>query len=350
MNKKKAIGIVLIILSLISLISSIFWLVVVTQNERTLAEEEYVEDASLGLVEFDKTSLEQDIQTQWILVGFCSISFLILLIFGIALCMSKEKIEPSKPQQIIIHQSSQPPFHYTSQLPTPEISSSLNKNTTLINMENSSSLKVKEDFEKPTKFFRSKLCKPGNLFKCKDNSTPSKEKDWIKNGLFFAREEKYEEAIKSFDKALEINPHYSKAWNNKGIVLAKLKKYNDAIKCYDNALNIEPSNEYAIKNKLIALDKLNQENDQKSESQEILQKQSNSEKISTHTSQTNEEVTPIKKEQISSVISSPSNEILNNEIEKNGISNKELLNLLELRLIKGEITEKTYNELKKKYE
>jgi tetratricopeptide (TPR) repeat protein len=50
----------------------------------------------------------------------------------------------------------------------------------------------------------------------------------------------YEEAIKCYDKAIEIEPNNAEAWNNKGIVLGRLSKYEEAIACYDKAIEIEP--------------------------------------------------------------------------------------------------------------
>ena len=49
---------------------------------------------------------------------------------------------------------------------------------------------------------------------------------------------KYYEAMKSYDKAIEINPRDSDAWYNKGITLAKLGKFDEAIKAYDKATEI----------------------------------------------------------------------------------------------------------------
>ena len=55
---------------------------------------------------------------------------------------------------------------------------------------------------------------------------------------------KYDEAIRAFDKAIEINPNDSDAWNEKGIALGKLK-YDEAIKAYDKAIEINPQDSNA---------------------------------------------------------------------------------------------------------
>ena len=42
---------------------------------------------------------------------------------------------------------------------------------------------------------------------------------WNNKGVALAKLNKSDEAIKAYDKAIEINPHNSNAWNNKGVAL-----------------------------------------------------------------------------------------------------------------------------------
>jgi tetratricopeptide (TPR) repeat protein len=72
---------------------------------------------------------------------------------------------------------------------------------------------------------------------------------WNNKGLALDDLNKYDEAIKAFDKAIEINPQYSLAWYNKGRALYKLNKYDEAIKAYDKAIEINPQNSDAWSNK-----------------------------------------------------------------------------------------------------
>jgi len=60
---------------------------------------------------------------------------------------------------------------------------------------------------------------------------------------------KYEEAIACYNKVLVINPRYEYAWFNKGNSLVNLGRYEEAIACYDNALQIEPKYKPAWINK-----------------------------------------------------------------------------------------------------
>ncbi|MEG3057263.1 MAG: tetratricopeptide repeat protein [Methanoculleus sp.] len=65
--------------------------------------------------------------------------------------------------------------------------------------------------------------------------------------------DRYDEAIRCYDRALEIDPEYAIAWNNKGAALANLGRYDEAIQCYDHMLEIGPEYAGAWNNKGIAL-------------------------------------------------------------------------------------------------
>ena len=58
-------------------------------------------------------------------------------------------------------------------------------------------------------------------------------------------------------RAIEMDPNYGFAWLSKGgDVLKDLKRYDEAIKCFDRALEIGPSNEFARSGKSVLLQKL----------------------------------------------------------------------------------------------
>ncbi len=46
---------------------------------------------------------------------------------------------------------------------------------------------------------------------------------------------KHEDAIKYFDKAIEIDPKFSNAWLNKGVALDKLGKDEEARESYEKS-------------------------------------------------------------------------------------------------------------------
>ncbi len=65
--------------------------------------------------------------------------------------------------------------------------------------------------------------------------------------------DKLDEAIKAFDKAIEIDAQYTYAWYNKGHVLELLDKFDEAIKAFDKAIEINPQYAKAWYNKGVAL-------------------------------------------------------------------------------------------------
>jgi tetratricopeptide (TPR) repeat protein len=64
----------------------------------------------------------------------------------------------------------------------------------------------------------------------------------VSKGMAFQGLEKYEEAIRCYDKALEIDPKAVPALVMKGSAFQDLKRYDEAIRCYDKALEIDPKN------------------------------------------------------------------------------------------------------------
>jgi len=67
---------------------------------------------------------------------------------------------------------------------------------------------------------------------------------------------KSEEALIYFDKAVETNPDEDKAWYDKGTCLDSLRRYQEAITCYDRAIDIDSRYVKAFNNKGAALKKL----------------------------------------------------------------------------------------------
>lgn len=69
---------------------------------------------------------------------------------------------------------------------------------------------------------------------------PKYAEAWNSKGIVLYKIGKYEDALKAYDKALEINPKYAEAWNSKGIVFGELGRYADAKKAYEKALELNP--------------------------------------------------------------------------------------------------------------
>ncbi len=65
-----------------------------------------------------------------------------------------------------------------------------------------------------------------------------------------------EEAIVSYEKAIEINPKFLTAWKNIGIDLRRLGRLNESLQAYDRALEIDDKYALAWYNKGLALHEL----------------------------------------------------------------------------------------------
>jgi PGF-CTERM protein len=77
--------------------------------------------------------------------------------------------------------------------------------------------------------------------------------EWNNEGAGLLIEGKYEEALKAFDRTLEIDQQNTMAWNNKGFTLYLLERHEEAIGCCDKALEIDPQDVGAWNNKGLAL-------------------------------------------------------------------------------------------------
>ena len=63
----------------------------------------------------------------------------------------------------------------------------------------------------------------------------------VQQGVALGDLGKHDEALKSYERAIEINPNDAEAWYNKGAVLGNLGKHDEALKCFDKAIEINPN-------------------------------------------------------------------------------------------------------------
>src|ERR671924_972187 len=64
---------------------------------------------------------------------------------------------------------------------------------------------------------------------------------WIKKGYAHFHLDEYTAAISSYDKALEIDLNNAEAWNLKGLAYYKMKNYDQAIRACEKAIDINPN-------------------------------------------------------------------------------------------------------------
>jgi tetratricopeptide (TPR) repeat protein len=69
---------------------------------------------------------------------------------------------------------------------------------------------------------------------------PLNEDAWRSKGMALLNLSKYDDAIFCYDKVLEINPDDATNWFDKAEALEKLSKYDDAIFCYEKGFKINP--------------------------------------------------------------------------------------------------------------
>ena len=63
---------------------------------------------------------------------------------------------------------------------------------------------------------------------------------WNFKGVTFIGLGRYDEALQALDKAIELKPDYASAWADKGWVLNSEGKYNESIQALDKAIELEP--------------------------------------------------------------------------------------------------------------
>lgn len=66
---------------------------------------------------------------------------------------------------------------------------------------------------------------------------------WYNKGLFHEHVRHKIEALKCYDKIIEINPNHVKAWIKKGLIHEGWGSWDDAIKCYNKAVEINSNYE-----------------------------------------------------------------------------------------------------------
>ena len=77
-----------------------------------------------------------------------------------------------------------------------------------------------------------------------------------RNGHFLLESEKFREAIKAYERVLEIDPNNVSAWYNKGLALNNIRKYDEAVQSYDKVLEIDEKNTGTLNAKGLALEGL----------------------------------------------------------------------------------------------
>jgi len=72
---------------------------------------------------------------------------------------------------------------------------------------------------------------------------------YYNRGVAYAKQQKYNEEIKDYDKAIELNPDLAEAYYNRGLAYVVLGKYNRAIEDFNKAIELNPDDAEAYNNR-----------------------------------------------------------------------------------------------------
>ena len=67
--------------------------------------------------------------------------------------------------------------------------------------------------------------------------------DWFNKGQELFSNGSMEEAVKAYDKAIELDPQYGWAWGGKATALSILGRHNESLEAYDKAIDTWPAND-----------------------------------------------------------------------------------------------------------
>lgn len=64
--------------------------------------------------------------------------------------------------------------------------------------------------------------------------------EWNDEGIDYAIQGNYAEAVRCFDEAIRLDPDDASPWNNKGLAYDDQGNHAEAIRCYDEAMMLDP--------------------------------------------------------------------------------------------------------------
>ena len=82
---------------------------------------------------------------------------------------------------------------------------------------------------------------------------PQSAQAWFHLGFMFAELARFAEALGAYDQALTLDEQYALAWASKANVLVQLRRYDEALAACDGALVLDPNSDFAWNNKGVAL-------------------------------------------------------------------------------------------------
>ena len=83
-----------------------------------------------------------------------------------------------------------------------------------------------------------------------------KARTHVDEGVQYFAVGQYERALKSYGKAIRLNPKNASAYNKRGVTYLSLRQYDKAIQDFDEAIRLHPENPSAYHNRGIAYEVL----------------------------------------------------------------------------------------------
>ena len=65
---------------------------------------------------------------------------------------------------------------------------------------------------------------------------------YVDKGVEYSARNQYEKAIKSYSKAIRLNPYSANAYNKRGVSYQAIGQFDKAIQDYDEAIRLDPEN------------------------------------------------------------------------------------------------------------
>ncbi len=78
---------------------------------------------------------------------------------------------------------------------------------------------------------------------------PTNARAYQNRGNYYFRSKRYDAAIANYDKAIQSDPSYDRAFVNRGLAFLQLKNYTSAIENFDAALELNPQSAPAYNNR-----------------------------------------------------------------------------------------------------
>ncbi len=73
------------------------------------------------------------------------------------------------------------------------------------------------------------------------NKDPATRYEYYRAAKSHEENDRFEEALKAYDKAIELSENYAHAWFYKSRLLYKMEKYGECIGCAEKARQLEPT-------------------------------------------------------------------------------------------------------------